>query len=99
MTTTPTAVSLTPSLAKKLRDLENRKKSVNQMIQLVTQQAENKIAEYNAEAQKVWAQIGKETGIDLQNVLWVPHPTEDKIIPVQQILPAEGLPSEPGKLG
>lgn len=76
---------------KELRQLEEGKRAVQQMMQMFQQQCEQRLTQYNQAAQKAWQKIEKETGIDLINVLWVPHPTDNKVMPVQLNLKNEGL--------
>ena len=55
---------------------------------MMTQQGEQQIQAYNQAAKEVWGEIEKETKVDLVNIIWVPHQTENKIVPVQIILGA-----------
>lgn len=79
----PEEVDISKEHMKKLRDLANSKTAISQMMQMMQQQCENKLKIYNEEARKVWLEIHSATGIDITNIVWVPHPTETKIVPTQ----------------
>lgn len=66
-------------------------KAVNQMAAMFQQQAEDRISRHNRDVGETWKKIAEQTGIDIHNVIWVPHPTEpNTIIPVQMKLPEHG---------
>ena len=73
--------------------MEKGKNNLNNVMQLLIQQGEQKVKAYNDRVSDIWKQIHDETGIDLQNVIWVPHPEKNEVIPVQLKL-LEGLPSQ-----
>lgn len=79
----PKEVTISKDHVIKLRQLEKKKRALNQVIQMITKQGEEEMLKYNNLASEIWTEIQKATGVDLENVLWVPHPTEDKIVPVQ----------------
>lgn len=76
-------VDVKPEHIKRLRDLEVKMRAVQEFSQMVTQQGTEMLKQYHAMAADVWRDIAKDTGIDLQNVVWQPHPLEDVIFPVQ----------------
>lgn len=79
----PESVEIRPELIKDLRNLENKQKSIQQMIGMIQQQCEQKLVEYNDLMKTTWVQIQSETGVDMERIIWVPHPTENKIVPAQ----------------
>ncbi len=87
-------VQISPELIKRLRKLESSKIALNQMMQMLSRQAEQRVFNYNEDAKKVWGDIVKETGIDLGNVIWDLHPTENKVVPVQINLRGKALSTE-----
>ena len=84
----PKPIQISPEATKKLRQLEEKKRAISQLVQMMTQQGEQQIQAYNQAAKEVWGEIEKETKVDLVNIIWVPHQTENKIVPVQIILGA-----------
>ncbi len=79
----PEPVEISPDDWKQLRHLEDLKMAIQQTIQMVQKQCEEKLDEYNKESRKVWRQIDAKNDVDMKNIVWVPHPTENKIVPVQ----------------
>jgi len=63
-------------------------------MQMLVQQGEQKVKVYNDQVAEIWQEIGAATGIDLQNVIWVPHPEKDEVVPVQLKLLSSA--AEPG---
>ncbi len=94
----PKEVPIRAELAKRLRQLEEKSKAIGQLIQMMTQSGEQHISNYNSQAREVWMEIEKETGVDLRNVVWSPHPTENKIVPIQMNINASSLPTESSKV-
>ena len=74
---------ISPKLHKQLTDLNNKMISVQQMVQMFQSQAEARLQAINEERIRVWEQIKRETGADFDSVVWEPHATEPRIIPVQ----------------
>lgn len=92
-------VEISASAAKSLRQLEKKKAAIGQMIRMMTEQGEKQIIDYNDQTSRVWQSIRSETGIDIDNVLWVPHATENKVVPVQMKFNIDPLPTGPSEVG
>ncbi len=53
-------------------------------MDLMIAQGQAKVEEMQFDSKKIWVEIqGACPGIDLENVIWAPHPSEDKIVPLQ----------------
>lgn len=74
---------ISPVHYKKLMDLNSNIQAIQSMIGMFQNQCEAKLAQHQEAARKVWSEIQKETGVDIDNIMWEPHPTEPKIVPVQ----------------
>ncbi len=61
------------------------------MMSMFQTQAEERISRHNKEVGDTWKKIADQTGIDIHNCIWVPHPTEpNTIVPVQMKLQDHG---------
>lgn len=85
----PTPVAIKSETMSRLRELAQKQLAIKQMVEMIQQQCESKIISYNLTTKIVWEDIVEETGVNLETVMWVPHPTEDKIVPVQVKVPSE----------
>ncbi len=83
MNTIPQPVAISPALHQKLLKCDGDMQAIQQMMQMFQQSCQAKIQEANARARSIWEQIGQETGIDLRNVSWEPHPKDAVIVPTQ----------------
>ena len=79
----PVPVEINQEDMAQLRHLEDLKMAITQTIQMVQQQCEAKLDEYNKKSREVWRRIDSKNDVDMQNIVWVPHPTENKIVPAQ----------------
>ncbi len=64
-------------------------------MDLIMAQGQTKVEKLQAETSETWRKIKvANPGIDMVNVIWAPHPTEDKIVPIQakfNTSPSDGL--------
>jgi hypothetical protein len=79
----PQPVAISSKNHRALMDANNRMKAVEQSMQMFQQQCEQRIAAIQAEVRNAWGEIAKETGVDMHNIIWEPHPTEFRIMPAQ----------------
>lgn len=76
-------VEISPEEHKTLKRLEAQKQALDQFMRQMLEEGEAKLEKYNRNVANTWRQIAEKHGVDVENVMWVPHPTEPKIIPVQ----------------
>ncbi len=95
---TPQIMEISPRIMKELRELEVKKSAINQMVQMVVSEGERRIATYNTQGRELWLQISEDLGIDIEKVMWVPHPTENKIVPIQVKINESTFSGDPGKV-
>lgn len=68
----------------RLRKIAIQQQALKTFIDAVMAQGQNKVETLQAETGEVWRRIGLECpDVDFVNVIWAPHPTEDKIVPLQ----------------
>ena len=66
--TLPTKFKLKKAEQDKLRKLNDKTVGVNQFVQTVTSQGEQRIAELQQEGRKVWSELKETYGLDLETV-------------------------------
>jgi hypothetical protein len=79
----PEPVSISPADYKKLLKLDGDLKAIQQMMQMFQATCQARLAETQGEARAIWGKIAQETGIDMKNVSWEPHPEQPLVVPVQ----------------
>ena len=77
----PKTTPVNPKLHAALIEADAQVKAVNQMTQMFQANAQARLQAAQSAARKAWEEIGRETGIDLRNVSWEPHPTEPAVVP------------------
>ncbi len=86
MVKVPVDVPISPALHKKLLSLDSDMKAIQQMMQMFQQSCQSRLVETQNAARSTWAQIEAETGIDLKNVSWEPHPRDAVVVATQMRL-------------
>jgi len=75
------AITVRLDLWRALIQADNDIKAVQQMMQMFQQNASARLADAQGRARTAWMKIGEETGIDLNNISWEPHPSEPLVVP------------------
>lgn len=70
MTQLPTKIKLKPEQVAALKQIENEQVALQQFVQMVTEQGQNRGAALAAKLKKVWTEIAADHGIDLQHVAY-----------------------------
>lgn len=83
MTEVPKKTKVSPALMKRLRDCDKKKVAIQQFVNMVSENGRRQLVDLQNELHKVWQDIAKETGVDINNVSWTGHANEDIILPVQ----------------
>lgn len=68
---------------KELLRLDSEMAAIQRMMQMFQQTCQARLVETQTRARELWGEIGRDTGIDMQNVTWEPHATDPVILPVQ----------------
>lgn len=79
----PRPTKISPSAHKKLMEINERMAAVQQSMQMFQHNCEQRLAQLQTEGRQVWHGIKEDTGIDMDGVVWEPHPTEFMVIPAQ----------------
>lgn len=66
-----------------MKRIEREKTALDQFMKTILDEGQSRLEKYNRMVANTWQQIAEKHGIDISNVVWVPHPTEHKIVPVQ----------------
>lgn len=82
---TPKKTEIPATLHRKLINSADKMNSIQQMMQMFQSQCEARLAQCQMEARETWNEIAN-LGIDVQNIVWEPHPSEHAIVPRQMRL-------------
>lgn len=82
----PEKTKIDPKLHRKLLELNNDMESIQKMIAMFQEQCQSRLSRIQIDARATWAAIKEQTGVDLETIVWEPHPTEPLIIPTQVML-------------
>lgn len=78
----PGPTPIPADLHRKLIGANDSLLSIQQMMQLFQQQCEARMARVNMDTRQTWQEVAK-LGVDIQNIVWEPHPNEPLILPKQ----------------
>ena len=78
----PKRIKLDKDLAARLRKLNDRREGVQQFVQMITRQGEERLGELMNEGRGIWDDVQKRYGIDLENVSWNLDKDGETIVPV-----------------
>jgi adenosyl cobinamide kinase/adenosyl cobinamide phosphate guanylyltransferase len=80
----PQATTIPAELYQRLIKLNDNIMAVNTMMEMFQKNCQAKIAQHNSETREVWAEIKRQTGLDMETILWAPSQEErNVIIPIQ----------------
>lgn len=80
--TDPKPTPISEHLHKTLQDAGKEIAAINQMMDMFQKQVADRLARAEMSAGRAWELIKKETGVDLDNIQWVPSEHRPEIIPV-----------------
>jgi hypothetical protein len=78
----PQKIKLDGDLAKRLKKLNDKQLGVQQFVQMVARQGEERVAELTAEGRSIWQDIAKRYALDLDRVQWNLDSDGETIVPV-----------------
>lgn len=89
MSDLPTTTPINPKHHRKLLDIKTRMAAVQQSMQMFQSNCEQRLAQLQHEGRAAWGEIKAEHGINLDGIVWEPHPTEPSVVPTQMRLQRE----------
>lgn len=85
----PSKTAIDPALYRKLKECFHEQVALQKLQQQFVENCKSRMISNQQKIQETWHAIKEQTGVDLERVVWNPHPSEPAIIPVQMVIATE----------